>query len=205
MKRNLLILLLLAGIGNLAFGQAVSDRQVIPVSITLNPVLRMTVTKGGNIDFIVNTIDQYTNGLNSGGSLSQYQTEFNVASSTNFNVYMGAEDATFIGTQESTHTLALDNVGYEVTVTGTGTATQTSVSDVEVQELVAYTTRDAIITSAGTGNAGDIGENKYRIDWRLGTIEGTEMNATSLLEQSVVPDRYITNVFLVVEPVTTWY
>jgi hypothetical protein len=47
-------------LSQLGYGQAVNDQAVIPVSITLNSILRLTVVSGGNIDFVVNTIDQYT-------------------------------------------------------------------------------------------------------------------------------------------------
>ncbi|MCB9002091.1 MAG: hypothetical protein H6537_09000 [Bacteroidales bacterium] len=49
-------------LASLAFGQAVNDQAIIPVSVTLNSILRLTVVSGGNIDFVVNTIDQYTSG-----------------------------------------------------------------------------------------------------------------------------------------------
>lgn len=46
-----------------AFGQAVKDRNVIPVAVSLNQVLRMTITNGGNIEFVFNTIEDYKNGI----------------------------------------------------------------------------------------------------------------------------------------------
>jgi hypothetical protein len=49
--------------GMTVFGQAVKDRNVIPVAVNLNQVLRMTVTNGGNIEFVFNTINDYKNGL----------------------------------------------------------------------------------------------------------------------------------------------
>jgi hypothetical protein len=50
-------------IGSTAFGQAIRDRNVIPVAVNLNEVLRMTITNGGNIEFVFNSIDEYRFGL----------------------------------------------------------------------------------------------------------------------------------------------
>ena len=50
---------ILAVCGLTAFGQAVKDRNVIPVAVSLNQVLRMTITNGGNVEFVFNTIDDY--------------------------------------------------------------------------------------------------------------------------------------------------
>lgn len=49
--------------GTAANAQAVRDRNVVPVAVNLNQVLRMTITNGGNIEFVFNSIDDYRNGL----------------------------------------------------------------------------------------------------------------------------------------------
>lgn len=49
--------------GTVANAQAVRDRNVIPVAVNLNQVLRMTITNGGNIEFVFNSIDDYEFGL----------------------------------------------------------------------------------------------------------------------------------------------
>jgi hypothetical protein len=64
MKKSNFILAALAVILTTAsFAQAVRDRNVIPVAVNLNEVLRMTITNGGNIEFVFNTIDDYRDGL----------------------------------------------------------------------------------------------------------------------------------------------
>ena len=55
-------------------------------------------------------------------------------------------------------------------------------------------------TGPGPTNAGDGNDNRYQFVWRCGTMEtnaggGTDMNATSMLDQDLLPGRYITNVF----------
>jgi hypothetical protein len=81
----------------MGFGQAVNAQAIIPVSVTLNSILRLTGVSGGNIDFVVNTIEQYTNGINNGGGDARYQTNFTVSASQDFNVTVRAEDLTFFG------------------------------------------------------------------------------------------------------------
>ena len=63
MKKKAMVILGMLAIGFVGFSQAVKDRQVIPVAVNLNQVLRMTITNGGNIEFVFNSIDDYRLGL----------------------------------------------------------------------------------------------------------------------------------------------
>jgi hypothetical protein len=205
------------------FSQAVKDRNVIPVAVNLNQVLRMTITNGGNIEFNFNTIDAYKSGLsgdvatsasaNIAASEGLYQTDFTVASSTRWKISYGAEMATFIGTDNPANTLDLDNVGFSITNNGThtfesgagkgSTATEElwstpTAAATEPAALEAYPV-DLIEDNDGTSsNAGDATDNSFTLVWRCGTSEGTTtpMNATALIDQqpSPDPDRYVVNV-----------
>jgi hypothetical protein len=208
-----------------AFSQAVKDRNVIPVAVNLNQVLRMTITNGGNIEFVFNTIDDYKNGLSSqaasaaanpAASMPMYMTDFTVASSTRWALTYGSEEATFIGVDDPTHTLALDNVGFSITNNGLNLFNATTVvplpanpqalcsaptdNALQVTALQAYPV--VLITDANStaiANAGDIADNSFTLNWRCGTSEaGTvhPMNAVSLINQSPspAPDRYVVNV-----------
>ena len=194
--RKLLFTLALAVLSQVSFGQAVNDQAIIPVSVTLNSILRLTVVSGGNIDFVVNTIDQYTSGINSGGADARWQTNFTVSSSQDFDVTLAAEDATLMGQDDPANTMPLDNIGFDLTasggVIGTNWALPTAV-------LPLNNAAQDIVTGAAGASAGDATQNNFTIQWRLGTGEGT-MNGQSLLEQSLSPDRYITNVFLELVP-----
>jgi hypothetical protein len=174
-----------------ALSQPVSDQGIIPVGVTLNSILRLNITSGGNIEYVVNTIDQYTNGI---AANPLYQTHFTVASSVDFDVDLYADAATFIGVDDVANTIPLDNLGYECLAQGTGV-------DAVNWDLIAgiqpLTNAAALIIASnypGLG-AGDINQNDFRLEWRLGTSEGT-MNATSLLQQSITSDRYVVNVIL---------
>ncbi len=199
------------------FSQAVKDRQVIPVAVNLNQVLRMTITNGGNIEFVFNSIDDYRDGLsadagtsgsaNPAGSDGFYQTDFTVASSTRWQITYGSEQATFIGTDDASQTLDLANVGFSLVNNGShtfetaGTGGQgTTDTDAlysgptncatEVAALEVYPS--ALIEdneSATLSNAGDVTENDFSLLWRCGTSEGvaTPMVTESLLNQSPSP------------------
>lgn len=211
MKRNLTVLLAALLMGATAFGQAVSDRNIIPVAVNLNQVLRMTITNGGNIEFVFNTIDEYKDGISGAASADMYQTDFTVASSTAWLLTYGAEQTTFIGTDNPTNTLELDNVGFTLSSTGShtfdpGLAKATNGANelwsgptVGATEPAALEGYGVVLIEDNDGteaNAGDVADNSFSLVWRCGTIEGTttQMNAVSLLEQSVTPDRYVANV-----------
>ena len=208
------------GIISSGISQAVSDRTTVPVAVNLNQVLRLNVYNGGNLEFTFNTIAQYKNGINSGavapaaalgaavGAQGFYQTQFTVAASSDWELHMGAEDATLIGT-DAGGTMTLDNIGYSITADGTHTfggtgaaneVVQTSVGTlgVDIVPLTQFPGAAALIekdanAAANSSNAGDVVDNSFTIYWRVGTTEGT-MNAVALIEQNLAPDRYITNV-----------
>ena len=195
--RKLLFTLVLAVLSQVSFGQAVNDQAIIPVSVTLNSILRLTVVSGGNIDFVVNTIDQYTTGINSGGADARWQTNFTVSSSQDFDVTLAAEDATLMGQDDPANTMPLDNIGFDLTETGSGDDPTNWTLPVDVLPL--DQAAQLIVTGVANLSAGDATKNNFTIRWRLGTSEGT-MNGATLLAQSLTPDRYITNVFLELVP-----
>lgn len=180
---------------NVGFGQ-ISDNAVIPVSVTLNSILRLTVVSGGNIQFVVNTIDDYTTGI---ANSPRYTTRFNVASSRNFNVLLYSESAAFYGMNyESSggtgNQMPLNNVGYVIDNVGGATGTTTSVATV-----TGLSTATAPVLSAV--NAGSSTVNTFDIKWELGTVANASMNAQTLLGQSLTSDTYVTNVFINVVPI----
>ncbi|MCF8378833.1 MAG: hypothetical protein K9H49_04600 [Bacteroidales bacterium] len=217
MKKNVVLLLAIMFTGSL-FAQAVKDRQVIPVAVTLNQVLRMTITNGGNIEFVFNSIDDYRDGLsavvgaaNPLASIGFYQTDFTVASSTRWLINYGSEQATFIGTDNPGNQLALDNVGFSITNSGTNTfdpvakgntagsqlwsastAGATEVAALEVYPVVLIEDNDDVeVAGVGGANAGDGTDNSFSLLWRCGTGEdaGTvPMSTESILNQSPSPN-----------------
>lgn len=225
MKKQLGFLAALFMVSIAGFSQAVKDRQVIPVAVSLNQVLRMTITNGGNIEFVFNSIDDYRDGLSADAATSGsanpaaaegfYQTDFTVASSSRWSITYGSEEATFIGTDNPAHTLALNNVGFSLDNVGSHTFNATAVKAATVGASLFSAPTDNTVNVAAledypelliedndradVSNAGDATENSFSLLWRCGTTETagtTPMNTVSLLNQqpSPLPDRYVTNV-----------
>ena len=226
-KVNFVAILLFSGLT--VFGQAVRDRNVIPVAVNLNQVLRMTITNGGNIEFVFNSIDDYKKGLSSeaasasqnpAATLGFYKTDFTVSSSTRWELMYGAEEPTFIGTDNPAVTFPLNNVGFTITNNGlnkfeaaasprgttptaslfsTATANATQVTALQVYPGVAPLIQDNNTINA---NAGDDQDNSFTLNWRAGTAEkntvipANSMNAVKIIDQnpSPAPDRYVVNV-----------
>jgi hypothetical protein len=209
--------------------QAIRDRNIIPVAVNLNEVLRMTISNGGNIEFVFNTIDDYRFGISgdvatndnpthadatgaanpasTGGGAADannmYKTDFFVAASVRWLIQWGAEEATFIGTDNPANTLALDNVGFALVNNGvhqfeaSGNAKATSAVNGDgggtgfelfsnctdnansVTALVAYPSADPLIEDNDDdddANAGDGADNTFTILWRCGTTEAGNGN-----------------------------
>lgn len=170
-------------------GQGISDNEIIPVAVNLNSILRLNVTSGGNIEFTVNTIDQYENGI---ANSAQYTTSFTVASSTDFRVDLDPEDAALLpvgNTAVAAATMPLGLVEFNVVYQGGGVAGN-------------YTLGTGVLAAAATpivdGNAvniaGDINQNSFDIEWSLAT------GATTLISQNLPAARYATNVALILVP-----
>ncbi len=193
MKKVIIFICGLFLMTSVASAQGVDDRAVIPVAVTLNSILRLNVVSGGNIEFNFNTLKDYTSGIsNSDG----YNTKFTVASSVNWEVVVYAEEAILTGTDNEggVNTRPVDNIGYQVATTGTGAGTAYIIPSLSA--VVALTSAETTLVGNGVdSNAGDISQNAFTIQWRCGTSEG-DMAATSILAQSVAPDRYATNVFI---------
>jgi len=191
--------------GGSAFAQPVSDVAVIPVAVTINTVMRLNVESGGNVEFIVNTIQQYEDGISNPNQTTTgdiYDTRFTVASSRDFNVFLDPEDATFIGTDNSSgsvQTIPLNNVGYFMSDDGShtnGSEFELAGSGVTVQPLQAAST---IIVSNLSSNAGSTDDNDFTINWELATSSlRAQSSQETLLAQSISQDRYVTNVYLFV-------
>jgi len=216
MKKIFMVTFALFLFAVIGFSQAIKDRNVIPVAVNLNQVLRMTITNGGNIEFVFNTIDDYKNGLSgdqaTSGSANPatsepfYRTDFTVASSTRWAITYGSEEATFIGTDNPANTLDLTNVGYAIVNNGAhvfeaGVAKATTagselwstptVGATEVAALEAYPTLLIEDNDDATdANAGDATDNSFTLIWRCGTTEAgsaVPMNAQYLIDQQPSP------------------
>lgn len=191
--KKLILSIVAISLAFMVYAQPVSDNAVIPVSVSLTGILRLNVTSGGNIEFQVNTLAQYTNGI---ANATRYDTHFTVASSTDFDVAMETEDANLIGTDDATHVMNLNNILYEIDTEGTGAVTTnyTIGSNGSATALVNASTN--VIEGVGNESAGDIAKNAFVIHWALNNPTG---GSGTLLSQNLASDRYSTNVFLTVK------
>ena len=191
---------------NISYSQAVDDRAVVPVSVTLNSILRLNIESGGNVEFNFNTLEQYENGisgLGTGGSNNRYSTKITIASSVNWDLEMGAEDGGLVSTDTVGASAAMDlaYITYQTEYTGTGltvgneiTVTSSYATGSETP-LTQIGTTDIIENSSG--NAGDVTQNAFRVDWACGT---TSAGAGNLMGSDLTGGRYSTNVFFILKP-----
>ena len=164
-----------------SYAQAISDNATIPVSVTLNTIMRLNVVSGGNIEFAFNTINDYELGI---ANSTRYTTRFTVASSDDFDVNLHAEDGNFIGNDDVGNTMPLNHVGFTVVDVNTiGATVNTGYHDLA-----------ATVNIVDEGPADDVGTNVFDLEWECGTGATT---GGILLGAGIAPDRYSTNVFLV--------
>ncbi len=186
-KLSISILAVIFSLGA-AFSQPVTDLGIVPIGVTLNSILRLNVTSGGNIEYVVNTIAQYTAGI---GPNAAYQTQFTVSSSVDFDVAFYADDTDLRGVDNG-GTIALDNLGYIVTggsdaANLPGAGARVAFDDDPTYEIV----------NAVNANAGSPATNTFVIAWELGTIPSGD---GTLLAQSITSDRYVINAIIDLYP-----
>ncbi len=180
--KKLFLILALVVMGITTKAQAVSDMAVIPIGVTLNSIARLTVTSGGNIEFVVNTMDQYKKGIEATPATT---TTFSVASSVKFDVTLQADKEQLTPTTVGTATgIPIEVVEFKPIATEVKDGT--TVLEVDIKDKTALSTTAAkIIEAQAAGNFQGI-----KIEWSLATENGvgTLTNYAS--------DRYVVNTFL---------
>lgn len=202
MRKLVFFIIGLCLMGTVAKAQPVVDNGVIPISVTLNSILRLEIVSGGNIEFVVSTIDEYTNGITNAG---RYDTEFKVASSRMFDVNLEAGVPTGVSTGG---TLPLANICYDM-APATGAGTEDTEWDLAPagagSALTPLTATVSPLIDGGATSAGSGTQNYFIINWELATagcLGATGgMGATqTLLVQSLPADYYTANIYLSVVP-----
>jgi len=187
--------------------QTFTDPAIGAASIDLQQVLRISVTGGGNLEFVINSIAQYETGINAGGANIFYQTDFEVASSTRWDLRLNADGGLPLsGSDNPANTMALDNIGLRI-VTQVGAVhtfgvelTDPAGANAAVIALPAAATIVVGSALVAPTNEGTITDNAFTIQWRVGTTEGGGMNAVPLIDQDLASDRYVTNIILDIGP-----
>lgn len=201
-----LFMLLFMGYHVSSYAQAVDDREVVPLSVTLNSILRLNIESGGNIEFNFNTLQQYENGINYPFTDEQYSTQLTVASSVNYDLEMGAEDSRLVSTDTVNATGGMDlaHILYRVTLSSSSSFTDGTELDLYSSarplNQIGSGIVNEIIQNNG-GNAGGVTDNSFRIDWACGVPTGTiGTSAGALMGSNMTGGRYSTNVFFILKP-----
>jgi len=197
MKKIILGFLSIFFVGQIAMAQPVSDNAVIPMAITVNSILRLNVVDGGNIEFVFNTLNDYSAGL----SGTQYATTFTVASSRNWNLSILATTGTFLN--DAGVGISLEHVCFIISETGAfsygvdNTFNTTYRLDGGVAAALtdrsdlAFVAADGLVLVPGTGNAGTVLDNIFTINWECGTAACTAGSLTG-----TASGRYSTSILL---------
>lgn len=175
MKKILLGFLALFLAGNIAVAQPVSDNAVIPMGITLNSILRLTVISGGNIEFVFNTVADYQAGLFG----TAYKTSLQVESSSDWDLAILANDFTgSAGTFEPTVVdySVSDNGGANTIVNSGAGAGATQYAGAALASnvdgtggtYIQVTNTSTPILTALDGNDGVGSDNAFQLWWRCG-------------------------------------
>ncbi|OQY00530.1 MAG: hypothetical protein B6I20_08585 [Bacteroidetes bacterium 4572_117] len=178
MKKVLLGFISIIFATQVSFAQPVSDMAVIPMGITIQNIMRLTITKGGNMEFVFKTASDITNGL---GPSTAYETEGSVVASQAWQLDLSVDAATFVGEVAAT-TIPLNVVEFTPTVAGTGAGTAFT-GDLSNGWPSNYTIVNAgAVTSTAT----------FNIAWECGTNNDIPATTTS--------GRYTINVLLSLLP-----
>lgn len=106
---------------NISFAQPVSDMAVIPMGITIQNIMRLTITKGGNIEFVFKSAQDRTTGI----SGTAYTTAGTVVATQAWQIQLTADNTDFIN--ESGVALGANGLDYvqieNITTASTGAAT----------------------------------------------------------------------------------
>jgi hypothetical protein len=114
-----------------------------------------------------------------------------VASSRDFDVLLNAETANLIGSDDVANIMPVDNIGFTCPTDGGSGSFIAGLNALTVGQQTIIDSRDA----------GGSDVNEFQIEWELATpaLVGVTGRLT-LLGQSLNPDNYVVNTFIVVDP-----
>lgn len=180
--KKLFLIIVAAITGFTASAQQIQDLAVIPIGVTLNSIMRLTVNSGGNIEFVVNTMSQYQKGI---ANSDPYTTSFSVSSSAKFAVTLQADANALYGTIDATHIMDLDAINYETVANTTGTSVTLGASSTGTLSETAQYLIGAETTGHDSGQFNDI-----KIKWSLA------QGKTDYYLSQFASDRYVVNAYL---------
>jgi len=172
-KKKLLFLALL-----LFLGAGSLKSQDIPPP---NPGLVINITDGWVIDFIFDEFNEYQNGINAGQS-----TFIRIGAIYDWKLQFNADQLTFIGSLPG-NTMALNNLGVTISSVGTNTEFNGHITNNATVAVGLESGFVTLLTPGSLTNKGYHYENRYTLNWQMGTMQGT-MNNKSMLDQMIDGD-----------------
>ncbi len=162
-----------------------------------NPDLVINILSGQSIVFVFDTMDEYKNGIMGGGQ----STFIRIGSVYDWKLQFKADQIMFYGTNNTAHTMQLDNVGVVVVSTGTNNDDGSNIINYAKNLPLALSSSDVLLMTKGTQtNIGYALRNSFTLNWECGTQRGN-MNPLRMLDQNLAADTYTLNVILTLSPV----
>lgn len=159
MKKILIGLISIVMLGQVCSAQPVSDKAVIPVGITIQSIMRLTITNGGNIEFVFDNANDLNVGIASG---TGYQTLGTVSTSQDWDLTLSVDAATFQN-EDATATIPLATVAFTTTC-ALGTTANGDLSDGWAAGPANY-----VIVDAAPRDDSEV----FQLDWSCGVAPNT--------------------------------
>ncbi len=165
MKKIFLGIISILFIGQIAWAQPVSDMAVIPMGITIQSVMRLTITKGGNIEFVFKSAKDLATGIDHGNA---YNTEGIITASRNWDLILAPDEPNFAG-EDGTDNLDFNVVEYtsSCTVMSGGASTPHGHTTAITTDKALTAGDNSILVNDGSGDNYGTGLN-FDIKWRCG-------------------------------------
>ena len=162
-----------------------------------NPDLAINILSGQSIVFTFDSMDKYLNGIMNGGQI----TTIRIGSIYDWKLQFAADQIMFYGTNNSAHTMQLDNVGVVVESLGINNDDGSNITNNAKNLPLALESTDILLMTKGSqSNIGYGLRNTFNLKWECGTRRGN-MNPQTMLEQHLAADIYTLNVILTLSPV----
>ncbi len=190
MKKLFLGLISLLLAGQVSFAQPVSDQAVIPMGITIQSVMRLTITRGGNMEFVFKSASDIANGVPSAWS-SAYQTDGNISASTNWDLELMADAGNF-----STN-IPLNVIEYNVTTSPANTIAGGGTNPGPLPTNLNTNPFDLLTQDTGAGGGDNYGDGlSFTVQWAC----GANIAGGAVIPANAAPGRYAVNFILTLVP-----
>ena len=191
MKTKLNILIFILTLFTVSFSVKAQD---IPPP---NPDIAINILSGESIVFVFDTMDEYVNGILNGGQV----TYVRIGSVYDWKLQFKADQAMFYGTNNSAHTMQLNNIGVVVESLGINDDNGINIINYAKNLPLALESTDVLLMTKGSQtNIGFALRNSFNLRWECGTRRGN-MNPQRMLDQNLAADTYTLNVILTLSPV----